>query len=457
MQIHTSCFRLYNKLLTLPGTDFSLKQRSKKNRAMASYLLLRNNRQSGPFSLEQLLQIGFKPYDLIWVEGKSAAWRYPSEIGELKEYAPSVEEQPYDRFYKKPTGSASDKFIPEQHTVSSGHPLQSGEKKIQKTVQSEVKNTAAKHVFVEWPTLPTSVAAPAMEKPAAVNPLSEKNKTDEIPEAEIRFSQSLDDIKDMYVQTVLDRNRKKSRVRFQVPKLKNAALFILIAGFGVIAGFALKADKKSKLLVQHSGISQPQIIPAVNLQHDDFTVLEQKESTKVQSGTNTERTNPLPQNPENKKTTGNLKQHEAAPLVVQLPEEQKQSLFVDPQVQSPGTEINSVTGERSKKVREVDTEIPIQPQKTLVDYSAIASVKSNDYFRAAFGGIRNLELTVTNYTNAILDEVIVELQYLKPNEQPLKTENIRFHSIPAGGEQTIAIPPTNRGVKVAYKIINVVR
>lgn len=424
---------------------------------MASYLLLRNNRQSGPFSLEQLLQIGFKPYDLVWVEGKSAAWRYPSEIGELKEYAPAVEEQPFDRFYKKPTGSASDKFILEQHTVSSGHPLQSGEMKIQKTVQAEVKNTAAKHVFVEWPALPTSVAAPAMEKPAALNPLSEKNKTNEIPEAVIRFSQPLDEIKNVYVQTLLDRNRKKSRFRIKVQTLKNAALFILIAAFGVMAGFVWKAEKKSKQLVQHSTNNQPQVNPAVNPHHDDFTVPEQKETTMVQAGTHTERTGPLSKSPESKKPAANQKQQEAVPFVVKRPQDQKPTLSIDPQVQSPGAEINSVTGERSKKVRELDTEIPVQPQKMPVDYSAIASVKSNDYFRAAFGGIRNLELTVTNHTNTGLEEVMVELQYLKPNEQPLKTENIRFHSIPAGGEQTIAIPPTNRGVKVAYKIIHVAR
>src|SRR5450432_917382 len=44
---------------------------------------------------------GFKPYDLLWAEGKSAGWQYPSEISVFKKYAPIVEEQPYDRFYKK--------------------------------------------------------------------------------------------------------------------------------------------------------------------------------------------------------------------------------------------------------------------------------------------------------------------------------------------------------------------
>ncbi|HYJ38128.1 MAG TPA: GYF domain-containing protein, partial [Chitinophagaceae bacterium] len=69
---------------------------------MQKFLLLRNNKQTGPYSVEELEQMGLKPYDLIWVNGKSAAWRYPGEVDDLKSFAPPVEEQPYDRFYKKP-------------------------------------------------------------------------------------------------------------------------------------------------------------------------------------------------------------------------------------------------------------------------------------------------------------------------------------------------------------------
>jgi hypothetical protein len=61
--------------------------------AMQKFLLLRNNKQTGPYSVEELEHMGLKPYDLIWINGKSAAWRYPGEIDELKSFAPAVEEQ----------------------------------------------------------------------------------------------------------------------------------------------------------------------------------------------------------------------------------------------------------------------------------------------------------------------------------------------------------------------------
>src|SRR5579862_7561213 len=81
---------------------------------MATYLLLRDNKQIGPLSLEEITQKGFKAYDLVWVEGKSAAWRYPSEIQELKSFAPVVEEQPFDRFYKRPSAETKTAAIIEK-------------------------------------------------------------------------------------------------------------------------------------------------------------------------------------------------------------------------------------------------------------------------------------------------------------------------------------------------------
>ena len=47
------------------------------------YLLLRNNRQSGPFTLDELCQQQPRPTDMVWIEGLSTAWCYLSEL-ELK-------------------------------------------------------------------------------------------------------------------------------------------------------------------------------------------------------------------------------------------------------------------------------------------------------------------------------------------------------------------------------------
>ena len=87
--------------------------------------------------------------------------------------------------------------------------------------------------------------------------------------------------------------------------------------------------------------------------------------------------------------------------------------------------------------------------------SKLVTVESNEYKRVAFGGIRGLELTVYNDSKYLLDNVTVELEYLKPSEEPLKTENIQFRSISPGGSLTVRVPDTNRGIKVNYKITHI--
>lgn len=47
------------------------------------YKLLRHNKEIGPFTLDDLKEIGLTSSDLIWVEGESSKWKYPYEVEEL--------------------------------------------------------------------------------------------------------------------------------------------------------------------------------------------------------------------------------------------------------------------------------------------------------------------------------------------------------------------------------------
>ena len=44
------------------------------------YLLLRNNQEFGPFTIDELLQQQLRPTDMLWIEGRSRAWCYLSEM-----------------------------------------------------------------------------------------------------------------------------------------------------------------------------------------------------------------------------------------------------------------------------------------------------------------------------------------------------------------------------------------
>ncbi|HEV7621005.1 MAG TPA: hypothetical protein VGO09_04695, partial [Flavisolibacter sp.] len=100
------------------------------------YLLLRNNKQTGPYSLEELLEAKLKSYDLIWVEGRSAGWRYPTEIDSLKPFLPSemvtqdVQIMPAGHIEKMPESIAQQVASPIAATLKS----------------------SARHIFVSLPS-----------------------------------------------------------------------------------------------------------------------------------------------------------------------------------------------------------------------------------------------------------------------------------------------------------------
>ncbi|HYH14265.1 MAG TPA: hypothetical protein VD794_03540, partial [Flavisolibacter sp.] len=67
-----------------------------------SYLLLRNNQQSGPYSLDEVKQLPLQSKDLIWIIGQSAGWRYPEEIDALKTTIDESKSLPEKKSLKEP-------------------------------------------------------------------------------------------------------------------------------------------------------------------------------------------------------------------------------------------------------------------------------------------------------------------------------------------------------------------
>jgi hypothetical protein len=96
-----------------------------------------------------------------------------------------------------------------------------------------------------------------------------------------------------------------------------------------------------------------------------------------------------------------------------------------------------------------------KPKTKPININRLVNVKANNYKQRAFGGVMNLELTVNNDSKFELDKVIVELVYLKPSEQPIKTETIVFSSIEANGSKTLKIPDYLRGIKVSYRVMEI--
>ncbi len=438
---------------------------------MSSYLLLRDNKESGPYTMEELLHFGLKPYDLVWVKGKSAAWRYPSEVEELKAFAPVVEEQPYDRFYKKNKEEKKEGFPP---VVNDYNQPAIVAKEVETPVvneyiryipaakDEEIKFIPKKSVFVTLPeqkqVAVTKSVEPVKEisNPSPTPPPTPTISITENPAvAEIKYSKPLDEIKEMYVQTLQNRKDKKAKRGLLIGILKKVAVFGGLIVLGVLTGFIIKSKsgKEDKVVQQHLMQASPLVnsnlvneLSSESMQEtlaiDPPLKIIQKDEQGLSKKINET------QKPDEEPTTVRIRKETM--LIIPKQKEEFES-----RVGVPGTEINPITGERERKVRSSTDEEKEVVNKNKNGLKDLVSVVSNDYKRVAFGGIRNLYLTVTNKSKYELDNVVVELLYLKPSEESLRRENIKFKSIAPNSSSTIRVADTNRGIRVEYKIINI--
>ena len=428
---------------------------------MASYLLLRSNKQTGPFSQEQLVQLGLKPYDLIWVQGKSAAWRYPSEVPELKEYAPSIEEQPYDRFYKKEETVKKEEFVleakvksePMLRSSSYSEPVEIKYEKYlpQKNTTSPVQSGKVSVIMPKQPSedkqeepvfIPAPKPAPKVEEPTI-------RIVEQPVEVETKYSQPLDEIKEMYVRQLQQRKSNSAQKKFIIQTAKKAAIIIGIVGIGVLIGFAIKpkhlpkndvaakANTKQQTEPQLSEIVQTVADPQIK---DPAETITKKQSQNLtannSSGFQPDEIKTVPVEKDIKQEQKN------EPLNTQQSSEEIVKASINERLK---TSRNSETDNESK-------EKMIIPQNEL---SKLVSVKTNDYRVGTFGGFHNLQLTVRNDSRYTLDNVLVEIQYLKMNNEPVKIEHIPFQSIEPNAAMTIRIPDNNRGAKLTYRILKV--
>ena len=82
-------------------------------------------------------------------------------------------------------------------------------------------------------------------------------------------------------------------------------------------------------------------------------------------------------------------------------------------------------------------------------------LSANDYSVGMFGGISNLELSVTNPSSQAIQKAIVEVEFLKPNGTVIKSQTIFVENLSPGSSKKLPVPDSNRGVKIRYKVVNI--
>jgi len=432
---------------------------------MSTYLLLRSNKQTGPFTLDEVREMGLKAYDLVWVEGKSAAWRYPGEVEEFKSFAPLVEEQPFDRFFKRPVQTNQPLFT----TTSSQTSTAREERMVSVPVKKEMEPMVqpARPVYSTPPT--GIVSARGAEIKNNIGPREpiivfeqDLPQQKELKEASPKIISPLpalsasSPVTEDYSQGYQERKMNFEGKNKQPVKntssfggfLKPFAIGFGLASFlgiGIFIGITItnRGNNASKEIARKDD-------NAANdggTQHALYRPTDMPLVTPPNQGSETDKnlqSNNLPQRVdavvdnnatiEKKKAKNKQKQADSLTLLKPKPAVDSSALLATQKIARAAE--SAVLAKENVK-------------NNIINYVGITG---NKYNVGTFGGISDLQLTISNKSLYPLDLVMVEVQYIQSNKKVFKRENLYFRNIGAGSALMQEAPKSSRGVSVQYRI-----
>ena len=390
-----------------------------------TYILLRNNSESTPLSLDDLKRIGLLPTDLLWVECQSVCWQKPQEIPELKQLL-TVADRPV---IKPAIAEQPEKYAPpvENETVAGTH-----KNGVHVELPSNYKSLTKK----KEDTAPVKQESPALHTETKT-PVT-LNTNDSNHHLSGTDSQPGEGNKDPWMRNHAPKDKTEMLESLLKLPPKKIALYAGLVAAGalmmlVIRGTGGHEQMRPQPVTQQTEIikTTPVEIPAEEQAADSTTTPESyaQQNIPIEQPT----TNPA----EEKIITAPQKNERTAKNTVSKKESTP--------VTNETTETKPVAVAEKKEVKKVAVE----------NISSKLQLKANEYSVAAFGGIRNLKMTLQNDSRYLLDKVSVELNYLNPEGKVVKTEKIDFNYVQPGAEATIAVNKTTRGVKLDYKITRI--
>ncbi|HMH23085.1 MAG TPA: hypothetical protein VK563_14975 [Puia sp.] len=520
---------------------------------MTKYLLLRDNKQTGPYDLDELKAKGLKAYDLVWIDGKSAAWRYPSEVDDLKSFAPAVEEQPFDRFYKKPSPNSQPSVLQARQAAEQASALQSKQASEYSTaprqmsvheqaavLQSrQVAEPVSAHeghaseqaaAFQQRPSSEPSFApvvnlsfsnrntnysegnAPVGE-PSAVpgkriiyvtlpagkgtangkEPISRSSlyvHPTQSQQVHPTQSQPLPEMKPQNVATPVQPIAMPSEEKFShmeddmwkgvvemAPRPKKAGLkrivqplgvflcILALLAAGIFIGLSINKDSfgfSQKLASgDASSISTPPAqraeVPTSKMPvyNTSAVVNQQAADTVFRSDNNAAHGSPLSGNPIITQPVNTNSAIPAPPLQKKKLSTQKEKAapFQAKDLASTPPKDSAAIGFQAIRREAVHRSDPT-PDKDVLKNNIASQVSagSGKYTVGTFGGISDVQITVSNRSIYPLDLVVVEVRYIQANKKVFKTENLYFRDVAAGAALMQEAPKSSRGIKIDYKI-----
>ena len=399
------------------------------------YLLLRANRQSGPYTLEELLSMELQPKDLVWVEGRSAGWSYPSEVDTLRPFLGAAEAT------TAPAASAE---------------------------QNGVKASKAKHVFVslpagrgEGPTASTSIE----DKAEAI-----RRRAMEAADAaslQTNYTRSLDDVESAYTSWVVTQKVKKKK-KFKPAHYAAVAIILtgLAGGWWIGGEWNQKSTKSADEPVKVTGAASipteeksagPEplvVLPAADEKTRAATATAQpvlktsKPGIKAMAKKVTPPENPVVTTPEPNEVYEKVA--DPGPEVATAPpsaEKKKKSLketiggFFK---KLGGKEETPAAGERNAQKRDAAP----------ADLSHLVKVTMNAKSDEWMMGVQGLTITLHNKSGYPLQSALVEVLYYREDQTLIEKKTVRFGPLASGRSATLPAPDHRMADHAGYAILS---
>jgi hypothetical protein len=373
---------------------------------MEQYYILRKNQESGPFTLKELKVMGLFADDLVWIEEESTCWKNPGEIEALKGLIKEAE--------KKPASIAKSRTIFQQDEVSAN----------QFSSSNQVLSTAeTASIYDEYLQEEAILSTPSFE--------ALKQKHSETPRRTRLWRQSVNFGANLF------------------------GLTVLVMGVMVVAVMVKKAvdslDLEPVEETAEAHAIESEKLPPSNTTHLAAATLSQPVAQSSLSMPAPVQKNELSEkaNLQNK-IREQLHPHDASvtkPTVDKLSADtESANQSIAPKNESNTADAIPVSNNEDKPAEEVKQEKNVS--------KAPLKVSANDYSVGLFGGISNLELTVSNPSSVNVDKALVEVDYLKPNGKVANSQTIEVTDLTAGATKKISVPNSSRGVRIRYHVVD---
>lgn len=418
------------------------------------YVLLRNDKQTGPYSLEEIIQFDLKPYDLIWIEGKSAGWYYPQEIGALHPYLRFLPQKPKPAVAPT-TATASPVFVAMPPTP-----------RVQAAQPAPLPDAP---VFVAETSTRSADAFSKMEAPSAS--FEEAIYAQFIPPAEKET---------VYTTTVAPPKQQKKNTL----TVAGGVMAVLVVAGVFAASWMLNRRSYDEAVIPPSESAAPvadEISSMAVAKTNDTknTVTSSGQKSRLQRSNAASRKAPAIKQPvsqkqkativsppeavNNRHATANPPNEEkpvltaegtaTAPAETTAPQEKKKKLRdkildlfkkkPEEQKSDEAQPADNSGGERTATRREADA--------NLAQMVSVRFDVPNDWMM----GIKGAKATLVNRSNEKIAKATVEVLYYNDDNELLQKKVITFSKIDGKDSQTIAIPDHATATRVDYNVVSV--